>query len=315
MQRGGQHVDALGGAFPPGQLAAEQPPAGRVHQPDMQRRAARVVLGPGPGDQVGGHRVPARGGGLGQAEPGARDLEAEHLHHRGADHARERRGAARGHGARHPAGLVGRGPQRHPGRAAEHQVRQGHGVAHREHVRQRRAHPRVDQDRAVGQVLGAGLDQQVRGRADAGGDHHQVGGRVRAADHRGQGPVRAGAHLVQPGAEAQPGVAFQLGLDQGGDRFVHGGQDARQRLDDLGLDAGLDQGLGRLQADVAGPDHDRAADHAGVQQLAQLDRLVQGPDREHPGMVEPGHRRAHRVGAGGHDQPVVAERAGCRPRR
>src|SRR4029077_18846518 len=106
---GGQHVDALRGDLAPGQLAAEQSAVRRVHQPNLQRRAARVVLRPGPGDHVGGYRGQACGPRLAEPEPGARHLQVEHLYHRRTDDARERRRPARGDRPRHPAGLIGGG--------------------------------------------------------------------------------------------------------------------------------------------------------------------------------------------------------------
>ena len=89
VQRGRQHVDSLRGALGTGHLRAEQPAIRRVHQPDVQRGAARVVFRPRPGYDVGGDRGQAGRRGLGQAEAGSRHLKAEHLDHRGADDAGE----------------------------------------------------------------------------------------------------------------------------------------------------------------------------------------------------------------------------------
>ena len=310
VQGGRQHVDAFRGALKPGHLAAEQPTAGRVHQPHVHWRAARVVLRPRPGDYVRGVRGQAGGPGLGEPQPRTGHLEAEYLDHSGADDARERHGATGRNGAGHPAGLVGGRPERHPGWAAEHQVWQGDGVAGREDPGQRRAHPRVDHDGPIGQVPGTSADQHLRGRAHPGRDDHQVGVELSAVHHRCQAAIAA-AHGVQPGTEPQPDMPSQLRLGKIGDRLVDAAKDARQRLDDLHLDARADQCLRRLQPDVPSPHHDSAADHGSVQQAAQLDRLVERPDREDALMIEPGHRRAHRIGATGDDKRVVAERLAC----
>ena len=103
-------------------------------------------------------------------------------------------------------------------------------------------------------------------------------------------------------------MQFQLRPGQLGDRLVHVAQHPGQRLDDLHLDARADQGLRRLQADVPGAHHGGPAHRPGVEEAAQLDRFVQGTDREDPGVIETRHRRPHRVSAAGDDQCVIADR-------
>ena len=102
-------------------------------------------------------------------------------------------------------------------------------------------------------------------------------------------------------------MAGELCRDEIGDRLVHRSEHPRHRLDDLHVGACVHERLRGLQADVPGPHHDGPADRASIEEPPQPDRLVQGPDREDPVMTKPGNWRAHRIGAAGDDQRVVAE--------
>ena len=251
VQRGGQHVDALGGALAARELPAEQPPLPGVHQPDVQRRGARVVLGAGPGDLVGGHRVQPGRLRLGQPQPGPGHLQVEHLDHRGADHAAERGGPAGGHGPGHPAGLVGGGTERDPGGAAQHQVRQRDRVAGREHARQRGAHSRVHHHRSrpAGAVAPAWISRSVAGRTPTAMTTRSVGiSSPSTTAVRQPAGVLPRSTASSRAAEPQRGVPFELGLGQRGDRLVHGAQHAGQRLDHVHVHARADQRFRGLQA-------------------------------------------------------------------
>jgi hypothetical protein len=100
-------------------------------------------------------------------------------------------------------------------------------------------------------------------------------------------------------------VAAGLLLDLRRDRLVEVRHHPREQLDDHDLAAVGDQGLGHLEPDVAGADDQRAADLLRVEQVAQRDRVLEPPDREH--VVVTGHRQPHRRAASGHDQAVVAD--------
>ena len=318
VQRGGQHVDPLRRALRPASWPPSSRPVRGVHQPDVQRLRARVVLGPGPGHHIGGPRRQPGRPRLGQPQPGARHFEVEHLDHRRAHDPAERRGPARRDRARHPAGLVGGRPERHPG------GRPAPGAA------ARRSHrPRTRRAARCACCASTSSDRSGRCSAPAwisrslagphpGRDHHQSVP-ISAPSTTAVTPRHARLRSARTASSRAPSRTRACrpssASDHGGDRLVHGAEDARQRLDDLDLDARADQGLGRLQADIPGADHDGPAD--GAVSSSCRSSIASSRDRivNTRGLSQPRHRRPDRIGPAGHDQRVVAERPVRRPRR
>ena len=106
-------------------------------------------------------------------------------------------------------------------------------------------------------------------------------------------------------------MAADLFFDEGGQGFVEVGHDPGEQFGDHDADAPLGEGLGHLQADVAGADHEGPPDAPGVQQPPQGHGVLQGPHREDVGVTEAGDGRHGRRTAGGHDEPVVGETGGA----
>ena len=125
------------------------------------------------------------------------------------------------------------------------------------------------------------------------------------------------------GADALDRRVALEGLDAGPEQHLHavvgvdvavdgahlGAQHALERdgerVDDRDLEAALAGRGGDLGADPAGPDHDDRA--AAVQPLAQRVGVRDAAQVEHAVEVAAGDREAPRLGAGGEQQPVVAQ--------
>jgi hypothetical protein len=165
------------------------------------------------------------------------------------------------------------------------------------------AHAGVDRDRAAGAQGDAGRLGQPDRRAGAEPEHHQVGvqGPAGGADRPHAVAALDRLHLLL-GVQLHPDVADRL-ADQGAHVRVDAAHHLRSGLHQRGGDAAVDQRLRRLQADVAAADHHRAPG-AGVDRPAQVDAVLQDRQAVDPGEVDPGDRRAQRLGAGGDHQHV-----------
>ena len=117
----------------PGHLGAEQPAVGRVHQPHVQRGAARVVLRPRPGDHVGGVRGQAGRRASARLSPVRATSRPKTLTTAVPTTPRERRRCHRPRPCRPPGRSCWR-----PARAAPRPGRRARGVAARRSPRPRR---------------------------------------------------------------------------------------------------------------------------------------------------------------------------------
>jgi hypothetical protein len=88
---------------------------------------------------------------------------------------------------------------------------------------------------------------------------------------------------------------------------VHGGHGRRGLLDHGHLAPAAGEGLGHLQADVAGPHDQRPARPAGRDGLLDSEHVSHAVQDMHPGQVQAGDRWARGDRAGTDDQPVIAD--------
>jgi hypothetical protein len=164
-------------------------------------------------------------------------------------------------------------------------------------------HARVDRDGAALAERDAGRPGQADRRPGAEAEHDQVGLERPLGGPDGPDPPVAldRRHLLLQ-EELDPEVANRLG-----DELAHVGIDPLHHLggglDQGGGDTPVDQGLGRLQADVAAAD-DHRPPRAGVDRPAQLDAVLEHRQPEHARQVDAVDRRSQRLGAGGHHQHV-----------
>jgi hypothetical protein len=193
--------------------------------------------------------------------------------------------------------LVGGGAEREiAGGGGERVVGLG-AVAGRPHVRQRAGHRGVDGDGAaraescidVAGERGLGLDtdryqNHVGAHVQVGlAAHAQIA--VLAADggHGGRG-VHVNA------------VRHKLGVQDGAQGLVDGGEHFWEALNDGDAESALDEGLGAFQADVASADdHRRPCISHGV---VERERVVHRVQKMHAVKREAVKRRADRLGAG-----------------
>ena len=316
-QRRGEHVDPLVHAGAADGLGPEQPAVGGEHHGHVH------LLGPGEVAgvvaRVGVHHVVRDpcGAQLVLAGPGHRCGQAEHPHHRRADHGPGQRGLGqpaedRVRGA--TALAVGRAGERDRPERAGDAVTHGRRVADRPDVRVGGALSGVDDDRALGRQLEAGAGRQVGVGAHADGQHDEVGRQDRAVGERDlDGVVRVPGGADRLGGHAHVGahaVRGQLVVQQARELGVQRRQHVGSEVDEVHVEAPLTQRLGGLQADEAGAEDHRAVRGVGQQRPDRVGvrDAAQGVDLREVDAVD---RWADRRSAGSQHERVVVDHVGA----
>ena len=152
-------------------------------------------------------------------------------------------------------------------------------------------HAIVDDDGVAHPEVQPGVGRQPRVGAEADAQHDEIGG-----DRASRGVHHAGLEALDRGLGPQvEAVRRHRVADERTHLGIEQGQRLRGHLDHGGRPSPMQEGLGHLDADVAGADDDDVLDRLVLDRLEQAGTRVETVDAVDEGKVDAGERRPDRL--------------------